>query len=78
MVSLDKIEHVCLAKISAVEVVRECLSMSTVSLSDVITRLEHVEHDVKGVLDFGLALRYTVKLLNQFDIRVTHTRAPKK
>lgn len=75
MIDLAKIERECIAKIAAVEVVRECLSLNSVSLPDIIKRLEHVDHDAKG-LDFSLALRYTVKYLNQFDIRVTHN--PKK
>lgn len=76
MINLERIERVCLAKVAAIEVVRECLSMASVELSDIITRLEHVEHDAQHGLDFGLALKYTVKYLGQFDIRVTRT--PKK
>lgn len=70
MLDLIKLERQCLAKIAAIEVVRESLGMATVSLSDIIERLEHVEHDAQHGLDFGLALQYSIKLFQKFDIRV--------
>lgn len=76
MIDLAETERQCIAKIASIEVVRECLGMASIELSDLITRLEHVMFDAKGLLDFGLALKYTVKYLAQFDIRVTRT--PKK
>lgn len=67
---ITKIERICLAKIAACEVVRDSLCVASISVTDNIGKLEHIEHDTKH-LDFGLALRYTVHMFQKFDIRVT-------
>lgn len=71
---LTRLERQCLAKIAAIEVIRECIGVASISTVEIIRRLEHVEHDATSHLDFGLALRYSVELAKKFDIRVTHAK----